>query len=210
MIYRFVGKLCFMFRSVFSIILIIALAFMLACKGGKSPADQKRMAGFEEFFDAFFTLKSSTELDMSLSKLIHPTVGIYFIHRPGSVSEVRWFNTWQSVLATNEMNQLLVMLNCKPQLSELPEFDCLNEFNKKGCFYQNVQAQTWVWSKLKRLKSNYIMEISDREATTAQKTDSLTSVMMIITDAYVRMHFGKIEGKWYLLLIDHEDFDCSL
>ncbi len=199
-----------MFGKVIYFILWIGLALLVGCKGGNSPADKSRTASFEEFFQSSFVGKTSSELNVNLSNLVHPTVGIYFIHRPGSVAEVRWFRNWQSVLTTNEMNQLLVMLGCQPQNAPLPEFDCMNEFSKRGCFYQHQSSSSWIWNKLNKLRKSSILELSDREAATAQKSDSLTSISMVITEAYVRMHFGKIEGKWYLLLIDHEDFDCSL
>ncbi len=186
------------------------IVLMAGCKKGESPTDKTRTGSFEAFFEANFLAKTASELDANLSKLIHPSVGVYFIHRPGSVSEVRWFNSWGSILATNEMNQLLVMLRCRPKREDLPNFNCANEFDKKGCFYQEIKNQDWVWNKLRRLKNNYIIQISDREAFTAQKTDSLTSISMIITEAYVRLHFGKVEGKWYLLVVDHEEYDCSL
>lgn len=148
---------------------------------------------------------------MSLKPFIHPQHGMYLINQSGAftlpyeihdVIELKENAPWMSKGNRNF---------CKiPQVGDLPTFTCETLFSKQGCFFSKMTAP---YSSLTELMEALMeAEVSRFESGNLQKAKTFQSLVthkMIATESSTSLLFGKVDGKWCLLVIDLATYDCS-
>lgn len=206
---------------IFSFVLLLWLA--AACgqesaNTGEAPAADAaalpdpalQSADFEAFFTGYFAKKTFDDKLSGLAPLVHPTTGVYIIHRPGAIDAIAGGKTIAE--AASQVAGLL------PKLSgiegalikeELPAFDCATEFSKQGYFYQEVSGLKDLSKKYDELVKAGVAEPDQAFLDRLIEADSRTSLLFVSTKESLGLRFAQIEGKWYLIAIDLAQFDCG-
>ncbi len=146
-----------------------------------------------------------------LSTFIHPDYGTYLITQPGAISIP------YKCKQVNELAKHAYWLEkgdpgiCKlPRVASLPSFTCASQFSKEGCFFDKLsQPYSGLTQLMKTLEDAEITRYAEAPLQDATRLEKLVSHQMIDTPSYLSLYFGKIEGSWYLLVIDLATYDCS-
>ena len=102
-------------------------------------------------------------------------------------------------------------MGCKTVEMKAITFDCDKEFSAKGCFlspvngYNDFSKKAEAINKVKGGLRNY----TSQEMTAQQVMETLVTHTLIVTDKYLLLGLGKVNGKWRVITIDTSKFDCS-
>jgi hypothetical protein len=147
----------------------------------------------------------------SISDLIHPTLGYYFLYSPGAMSVPKHYQALSAMSSDApwmaEANQAI---DPRPTQAALPTFSCDDDFSKSGCFLQTLAQPYRAISQLQStLVEVDLMSPDEIDGPAVNALEAQVSAQMIDTDAFLGFYFGNIDGQWYLLIIDSATYDCS-
>lgn len=163
----------------------------------------KTTESFQDFFEKNFVGKSEKGILIGLENARHPPFGIYLLYAAG-VNPVLapYQNTTQMLEALPDLPQNLADLNCTLSEEKFPQPNEDGDFEKKGCFLKNVAQHTLISEKYEEISRLLLLTYEDDELQQAEKADKIISKIVLSTEKGVKMAFGKIEGKWRLILLD--------
>lgn len=153
----------------------------------------------------------SGDASKGLTSIINPEVGFFFITRPGALDAV--YHLFSAEEIVSEANTPWIIdelsgVSCQIALEDLPSYNCDN-FSKKGCFLSQVNDPDRISKLMEALEQANITSFSSTQQKRAVDTEQLITYELVITEKYLSMLFGQVEGKWYLLLLDAAKYDCS-
>jgi hypothetical protein len=142
-------------------------------------------------------------------QFIHPEHGLYYLTRSGAYIAVYQVKSFQQVVAYSEwMAKVLGSMECELRLEAVPEHDC-ESFSKQGCFLAEARGYEQLTQIMQALQDAEVGTYSDEKMAAARDAQQLVQLQLVQTDQSLAMYFGKIEGQWYLLVLDRAQYDCS-
>lgn len=149
----------------------------------------------------------------ALNELIDDNMGAICITRKGVFDHIDVYKD-AKVMAGKDKNvmDMLKGLKCSDmQVREIPKFDCDKGFREKGCFLAPISEFHEVTEKARALNETKepIVSSTARQVSEYANIEALVTHQIVITDKYLRLGIGKIEGKWCILVIDTAKYDCS-
>lgn len=160
-----------------------------------------------EFLDAW-----TNEDKEQINTFIYPQTGFYYITRPGAMDAIYQGKEFEAVFEkayTSWTRELLRKASCEdPREESLPEYDCEN-FSKAGCFIAENTEYEKVSYLMDVLVKNDLAKFSNQEIQKAKKAESLISHQVVITSSTLSMCWGKVDDKWYIIVLDIASYDCS-
>jgi hypothetical protein len=217
---------------------LLILFFVVSCKAQNTAGSKSVVVGEQKTLEqaAAQVIKLYNDKnDKELSKLIYPQIGLYFLYRPGTVDF--WKNTNKICFNVECLKELPIpewgkealinqKLDPKYKLQQTTEeiVGCESVL-KNGLFWEESDNTKSLLSEtvgkyieafrselpsldLARLKVEQekieLWEKNSKRIVVAQKKDSTSK-----GEAFV-FYLTKIEGSWYLTIIDFVSFDCSV
>ncbi len=147
----------------------------------------------------------------ALDNIIHPEKGFFFITRPGAIDAVYHLYKSEEIVSqanTPWIKDKLSDISCNIQAIDLPSYDCDN-FSSQGCFLAPVGNVDRISGLMGALEQASIRSFSPEEQGDANSMEDFISYELVVTESYLSMLFGIIDGRWYLLVLDAAKFDCS-
>ena len=202
--------------------LLVLCVFLWSCGGSSSNNGEESDGGggsvdiaeaskgdFASFFTSGIGSANKTQTLNSIDGMIDPTLGAYLIYKPGAMSTpVRFTSVEELKSIFSSIDEALALIDCKPVEGELPYYDC-DSFDKEGCYYKNTSNGNALQDYMKQMEEMLFSEFTDAEKTNAENADGAVSTVVVSTNAYVEMGFGRINGEWKLITINIAKFDCG-
>ncbi|MCI4668863.1 MAG: hypothetical protein MRZ79_12070 [Bacteroidia bacterium] len=150
-----------------------------------------------------------------LKAVINPELGFFYIDRPGVWDVPKYL---EDPLELKRHSSWVVKQKKSfcPNLTneELPAYDCEEEFSKSGCFYYVMDNKNSPFNRISKsleVLRSYGGAKKDKQPLSKAKTIELSvSYELIDTESSSSFIFGRIEGKWWLFVIDLANYDCSV
>ncbi len=152
-------------------------------------------------------------LGYPLGDLVDPEVGVYVTTRPGAFGVIAHHTSIaEAIEATPYLEAILGQgYSCTVEYSAAPAFAC--EFASEGCFASRVDNYEWDRASSMMERINEYLEddiYSAEEIERARKLEQIGNLVEItITEGYLSLVFERVEGNWYLRMIDTDLYDCS-
>lgn len=182
--------------------------------GGEKKPDKPKVEiepknEFETFLaENLFNIPSAS-LDESLNKMISPKIGVYLVYKPGAVPIAKkHLSTKELKDSKDAVIEDLVGIGDELNQGGLPYYDC-DTWDKEGWFYKEVTNYEILSVTTKHYVESMYSEISDEEMKDIENADASVSHTIIITDLFMELSFGKIDGEWKLVVINTADYDCG-
>jgi hypothetical protein len=141
----------------------------------------------------------------ALNQFIHPEYGLYLIEQPGAVPKftlVKDITLFKHSFQDSSFFSIGPDLKkCDLQEESLPTFNCDGQegnmagYTKQGCFVADATA----------FKQNEAHKYAGLSATQMRKVEQvklLATTTVLHTASAYKFHFGRVNGKWYVLFID--------
>jgi len=147
-----------------------------------------------------------------LDKMVHPDKGFYYIIRPGAFDMV---HSVQKASKLKEVDELVTERFEKAdwdfafQLKALPSFSCENEFEEEGTYLSGKLDYNRLEKVMRGLNDAGMAKYTEEDLADAKATGEAVLMQLVVTQVPVSLYFGKIDDKWYLLIIDVAEYDCS-
>lgn len=155
-------------------------------------------------------LVSSIQNAKNIDAFVDEKEGLLNVYRMGVYDRVAKVNSSKKV---DHLKEILKNVKCKGgvKLGKLPSFDCDKEFNEKGCFMVAVEDFAEVTNRMKTINKMGLSENSYKkdEINADAELEKKVTHVIVITEAYLYLGVGKIDGKWHVFVIDSARYDCS-
>jgi hypothetical protein len=90
------------------------------------------------------------------------------------------------------------------------DFDCDAEFSAPGCFLEGVgEGSTPITGIMDDLEEYEIVTFSAEERAAAQRTEAEIVYAVVVTETYLRLYYGIIDGQAVLLAVDLATYSCD-
>lgn len=164
---------------------------------------------FTTFFNEALVGRSADNMDAVVNAVIHAQKGVFLIHRPGAINKPEYCKGVDDIKAIREsIVEDFVLITEKAQQGELPFYDCMS-FDKEGAYFKKHDNKGVVEKAYKDMADMMYVDVSDEMYAKAKAADEGITITAVSTNSGLRLGFGQVEGKWYLLLIDIAAFDCG-
>lgn len=144
-----------------------------------------------------------------LNETIHPELGAYFLYRNGAFPAVERIE--QPADINNILPGQFALTEIRTDFTEgaIPDFDCEEGFTSKGCFLEEVSGDFNELSATLEY-ANQAQKRSDPSQTQQVKQiEQLISWQLVETNTGICFYLGQANGRWYVLMIDIAQYDCS-
>jgi hypothetical protein len=194
--------------------MVRALLFVLIVSGftwgcGSSPLGSSQDAEFLAAADEFLTAFNNKDVT-GLDKLIDKEYGVFILDNPGAYIASMRISSFSEVMSMEGeygiANLKVTKVNCiSPRRGLEPIYSCDEPggWNKQGCFY-GIE-KTIRLEQMYRDMITYEL-LSESEAAEPMRIASLSeknhTYFLYNTDETIGFHFGKRNGKLYLIAID--------
>ena len=166
---------------------------------------------FSTFFKMNFSKQGKEQIMNNIDAMIDPSIGVYLVYKPGAMPVPKRCTSAEELKETFAyLNESLVQIQCEEvkESEALPYYDC-ESFDMEGCVFKKVEEGGSLVAAQEQMTELMFTEFSDEEKAQAQKADEAVSVVLVATDAAVSMSFGKVDGKWKIIVINIADYDCG-
>ncbi len=186
----------------------------LKINGFAKAESGERGLNVEEETEMVFAEKVLASLNSAnaIEQFMDSEKGTLYMYREGIFDHIVSGNTLASLKKShNSIDKELKHLGCKTLEMKAITFDCDKEFSAKGCFlspvndYHDFSKKAEAINKVKGGLRNY----TSQEMTAQQAMETLVTHTLIVTDKYLLLGLGKVNGKWRVITIDTSKFDCS-
>lgn len=154
--------------------------------------------------DEFLKIYKAVALAMKQSKYsivnqyVHPEFGIFKLDRPGTTDNVTRQNQFNEELLRPDQAGLVNTI-CDLKFESLPKFtnDC--KYNKQGCFSDKVTGLDVLSKTLVSVAKMAEVPVDNKELALAKKAEGKINQVVIQTNEFINLYFGKVDGKWYFI-----------
>ncbi len=145
------------------------------------------------------------------SSFIHPDYGFFYTYRPGAYDAYSYYH---SIYQLKDSPGLILrkIESLKPgtfKFEKLPKFNCYG-FDKEGNFisgeFKYSQPSEIVKIQEELLSTKNTKKQNERIRSLESK---VKRYVLFTKNAIVGFAVGKIDGNWYLLVLDNCTYDCS-
>lgn len=175
----------------------------------------ERGLGAEEETEMAFADKVMAGLNSAnaIEQFIDPEKGVLYMYRNGVFDHIVAANTYASLKKEHpQIDQVLKNLGCKNiQILNEMKFDCDKGFSEHGCFLSTAPGYN-DFSKRAKLLNKYngdVKKYSAKEMQNEKEMENMVTHKLILTEKYMLLGLGKVNGKWRVITIDLSKFDCS-
>lgn len=174
----------------------------------------ERGLNIEEETETAFAEKVLANLNSpnAIEQFMDSEKGALYMYRQGVFDNIVVAKNYAALKNANQgVAAELKNLGCKSIEMKEVRFDCDKEFSAKGCFlfpvngYNDFSKKT---AELNKIKGG-IKTYSAKEINTEKEMETMVTHELIITEKYLLLGIGKINGKWRVITIDAAKFDCS-
>ncbi|MEL6650787.1 MAG: hypothetical protein AAFQ87_08300 [Bacteroidota bacterium] len=145
----------------------------------------------------------------ALSETVHPDLGAYFLYRNGA------FPATERIEQPADINSILsnqfALMEIRTDFSQgaIPDFDCEKGFARRGCFLEEVTGEFTELSATLEY-ANQAQKRSDASQTQQVKQiEQLVSWQVVETNTGICFYLGQDNDRWYVLMIDIAQYNCS-
>lgn len=145
------------------------------------------------------------------SSFIHPDYGFFYTYRPGAYDA---YNYYHSIYELKDSPGLILrkLKSLKPgtyKFEKLPKFNC-DGFDKEGNFISGEFNYTQPSEIVKIQEELLSTKNTKKQNERIRNLESKVKRYVLFTkSAIVGFAVGKIDGNWYLLVLDNCTYDCS-
>lgn len=148
----------------------------------------------------------------AIEQFIDTEKGVLYMYRQGVFDHIVIAKNYTSLKsANNQVDASLKRINCKSLEMKSVAFDCDKGFKEKGCFLSPVQGYHDVSERAAALNGikGGVKKYSAQEISAEKEMETMVTHQLIITEKYLLLGLGKVNGKWRVITIDTSKFDCS-
>ena len=181
-------------------------------KKAESKGDQKigsDATDFATFFNESLVDKDSDVIEEAVDAIIHPEKGVFLLHRPGAINKPEYCEGVEDIKAVREsIVDDFTNIQAKVKKGNLPFYDCIS-FDKEGSYFKRHGNDGIVEKAYKDMADMMYVEVPEEKYEKAREADEAIEITVVSTNAAFQLGFGKIDEKWYLILVDIAAFDCG-
>lgn len=215
----------------FTFILGLLLIFAVSCQNNKKQDEKDDETNDMEMTDSLMKAAMDTTANRPLisatihqfiqaynaqdnqqiNGLIHPEIGITFIHRPGAID---WFEKVDRIDFSEPIPSYYPYVTAEHSYTLLyeasPIFSCETEsWNKQGLFVDVIEQTNRLGPIAEHLKEYNDVELDVDYQESIEKAEQNSHRVILTTDTPLVFHVKEIEGKWYVTILDRSYGDCS-
>lgn len=147
----------------------------------------------------------------AINALFHPEHGLIVVHRPGAMD---WFESVHGIdfeKPVPSYHDYAPSLHSYPlQFGSLPVYSCATEsWDKLGFFVDTLTRTNIVMPIADQLNEFEDVEFDPDYATKIQVAEEGSYRVVLTTEAPLVFHVKKIDGQWYVTILDRAYGDCS-
>jgi hypothetical protein len=163
---------------------------------------------FEEFYNKVAAALNKGDIS-AINKYIHASWGIYVIDRPGAIDKVDTAKNIQSYYKKIYLGQKRLQgMMCQLEHRPIPGVICDKAY--KGCLAETTTNYHRISDLKKALhgygfKDNYL----PKDDESLSKFENLVKRNVVNFDKSIGISFLRIDGKWYIGVIDLAKYTCS-
>lgn len=151
----------------------------------------------------------SAHLEQGQRPLVHPTLGVWALYAPGVYADAVRYDTLDELFAgTPGSLQTFEFGTCMVQEGTV-EFDC-EEFSASGCFMSNASGLTPLTRTLQIAEEYELYTPSAEAYAAAAATELHFESFVVVTNAYMGLYYGEVDGDLVLLAVDLASFSCDV
>lgn len=167
--------------------------------------------------DDLFNILQKQDLDAFNKQFIHPEHGLYDINQPGAMGTLRTLDSIPYSTKRAYMNVYPTLFclevgdSTGPWEWDEPRFICdVNtwEWEKQGFFVRNKPSLPSVPFLMSLIESNGDAFYSDEEKEYANWVLE-SSFRVVVTKYNLSFFLTRIDGQWYMTVLDRITWDCS-
>ncbi|MEM6347664.1 MAG: hypothetical protein AAF927_27500 [Bacteroidota bacterium] len=140
---------------------------------------------------------------------LHPELGAYLIYKNGLFPVIEPINELSDI--KNSLGQEISWPQIQSQAtaSNIPDFNCDEEFAQEGCFYQALAQSFHGLSETVEYANQAEKRVDPSVLGQIQKIEQLVSYQVVDTKTGISFFIGETQGRWYLLVMDLALYDCN-
>lgn len=177
-----------------------------------TKAESSRGLGAETEMDFAQKIMDNLNSANAIEQFIDAEKGVLYMYRLGVFDHITSAKDYQTLKTSHEqIESELRNLGCKSLEMREVAFDCDKGFKEKGCFLSAVEGYNDFSEKTRALNSlkGGPKKYSAKEMSQEKEMEAMVTHQLVITEKYLLLGLGKINGKWCVITIDTAKFDCS-
>jgi hypothetical protein len=178
--------------------------------GTNSRPPGSTAADFPTFFNEALVGRGSDKIEEALAAVVHPTHGIFVVHKPGAVPKPDFCKNVEELKKVRmSIVEDFARITKEVKEGDLPFYDC-DTFDKEGSYFVAMpQPGSVLHDTYKDMAEMMSIDLPAAELDAAKQQDGRITHVAVSTDAGMQLGFGQIDGRWYLLSIDVALYDCG-
>lgn len=160
---------------------------------------------------AQFIQAYNTQDKEAVNELIHPDVGITFIHRPGAIDR---FDRLDKIDFSQPVPSYYPYVTAEHHYTlaygAIPVFSCETEsWNKQGLFVDIIEQPNRLMAIAEHHDKYEEVKLDAGRRDQVEKAEKNSYRVVLTTDTPLVFHIKEIDGKWYVTILDRSYGDCS-
>lgn len=160
----------------------------------------------EKFIEAY-----NAKDNQAVNALIHPEYGLIVVHRPGALD---WFEKVPGIDFKNPIPSYYDYVSASHtynlQFGSLPVYACETEsWDKAGLFVDTLTQTNVIMPIADQLSEFEDVELDPNYRTDVRVAEDDSHRVILTTEVPLVFHVKKIDGQWYVTVLDRAYGDCS-